>query len=413
MFETRPIRVLFNDWHGNSVKGNTVASGGPAQFAQSFSKIFGEKYKKDIALSSILFSHNNIDERIYYRELKNGRTFYDIVYPRRLVLDSFKKEWTKQAYKKLLAPLSLQVDEVIKKLQPDIVFLNGYSLSNWILLDAAHRAGIPVCIQHAGIWKKEIFIAPRGAFSPSIKRIFASFEKEVIAKASAQIFLNEFSKKVFFKMHHTVLTPALQKKLHVVGLPFADTYKASVPCKIGPVGKKVGMIARWDSIKNHSAMLRLAKYNQKQGLGYMLSSVTSVPESGSNFAVEYGASVQVIPPMLPKDLRVFIRLQDAILLLSRFDVSPTVVMEAVLSGVPVIISKNVGWVDVFKKFKLTKCIVDPTASGEKISNAIGQIFKNNAHYRTHFKALQTYFLTKHSKEAIFAEYYKIFIRLTQ
>jgi glycosyltransferase involved in cell wall biosynthesis len=112
--------------------------------------------------------------------------------------------------------------------------------------------------------------------------------------------------------------------------------------------------------------------------------------------------------MSPDLLKQFYQEQDVLIVPSRFDVSPTVVLEALTQGIPVIISKNTGWVDVFKQFGLGSMIIDPTASGARIAQVIGKLQNQHPEYRSRYSKLRTHLLSQHNPRRVFAQYLALF-----
>ncbi len=404
--QQRPLRVFLNDSHANMPESKHLAQGGPSRFSQ----LMGEHFKTnfpDIELSSLFFSHNDKDDRIYMRETKAQNIYREVVYPNIQLSSSYIRKFTKKEYLAFLAPWLAVVGEALDRAKPDVVYLNGFSLSNWMILEEAYRRKIPICVQHAGIWKKEINVV-KHRFSPSIRRIFASFEKDLITKTTMQIFLNEFSCAEFFKIHHVPLTAKLRKKNEIVPLPLLPINPT--PMHISNTETRtITTVARWDAIKNHHAVLRLASYIHKKHLPFSVSAVTKWAETpATDIKRRYPTLVHIVPPMSPSALQTYYSTIDVVIIPSRFDVSPTVLMEAVLRGKPVVISDSVGWVSDYRKYGLQDLIISPRASGEKIAGVLTKLFKQKEQYLPKFKQLQKKILVEHSPKKVFGAYHKIF-----
>lgn len=409
----KKISIAFNDYHVNlpQNKEKIIPTGGPSRFAQLFESEGGGKtiYNN---ITSILFSHDDTAKTPYIRTTKKeAHQYFEIVYDVQQLRQSYVRNYSKKEYIDFLKPWIDQVMIIFKTAQPDVLFLNGFSLSNWIIMEAAYRIGIPVCIQHAGIWKKEIIVSQK-TFSPSIRRIFASLEKEIIKKTAGQIFLNEFSRKIFLEIHNIPVTKSILKKMIIIPLPVAE-YDTIPFKKILENPINIGMVARWDGIKNHSAFIRLAKYSHRKNAPMTLFCVTQEPKKGmSVFFQKYSELVSIVPPMLANELKSFYRTCDILLVPSRFDVSPTVVIEALSQGLPVIISENTGWVDVFKEFGLSLMIISPRASGMHIFEKIQELQINYKKYRPLYIQLRNHLLKEHKPRRVFASYSKLFKSVT-
>ncbi len=414
MDKTRKEIILFNDSHSNSPLSKNPPQGGPSSFAKNFSEHFRKKFK-DVELVSLLFTHNNENKKIYTRKTiyKNNK-YYEVIYPRELLINSYNKKYSKKEYLSFLKPWIRVIQKIFNEINPDKVFLNGFSLSNWMFFHVAYKNCVPTFIQHAGIWKKEINMSKKH-FSPQIKRIFNSFEKELFLKSNYQIFLNEFSKNFLSKIHNIKKENKKynQNRKIIIPLPIkiSAAKKISIPTK---KSYKIGVVARWDSIKNHAAIYRLASYIEKNNLPFEISVVTKWgPKIISNFKDKYIKKIKIIEPMDPEKLNSFYLDQDIIIIPSRFDVSPTVLMEATLLGKPVIISNKVGWVSDYTKLDLNDMILNSGDSGQKIFESIKKLINKKSKYLPKFNLLQKKILKIHNSEIVFDEYYKIFKTLNK
>lgn len=402
------LRVLYNDSHANLPHSSSIAQGGPGRFAQLFTEHMTID-APDIELVSVLFSYTNSDD-VHIRETTGDHVYHEILYPRqKLVATYTTTHHTRTSYISFLAPWLAAADSVITSANPDIVFLNGFNLSNWILLEAAHRRGIPICIQHAGIWKKELSVS-QDSFDHSIREIFESFEKDIVTKATLQIFLNEYSRDVFFREYTILQTPEAIARTVIIPLPVETDFSKSLLLQPkNNTGVSIGVVARWDSIKNHAAILRLATYIKEHDSAMALNVVTAWPTTlQSTFKSTYEASVAIVPPMNSADLAMFFAAQDVLIVPSVFDVSPTVVMEALMAGTPVIISENVGWVSDYRIYGLERMVIDPNATGETIHGTIVELFDNPQLYLPRFQKLQEKIRTEHAASVVFQTYRKAF-----
>lgn len=406
---THKIRVIFNDAHANLPSNSIIPQGGVSSFARKLCNYFENK-KQEVELISLLFSHNPNNKNIYIKETKGKHKYYELYYPREGLINSYKKNYSIKQYTKFLEPWIEEVDKIFEKAKPDIVFLNGFSLSNWLIMETAHRRKIPISIQHAGIWKKELNVS-KSHFSSSIKKIFSSFEKDIFNKATHQIFLNEFSRDVYFSLHNISQNKKTFLKTSIIPLPIETKgfKKVNLPQKIH---YKIGVVARWDAIKNHDAILRLAKYVNKKNLPISIQVVTGWGEGKlTDYKKDYQKYIEIVKPMSPEKLKSFYKSQDIILIPSRFDVSPTVLMEASSLGKPTIISNQVGWVSDFRTFNLNKLVIKPSDSGKNIYKTINILIKDKAMYINKFKKLQRKIISKHNTNVVFKEYYKIFKKI--
>jgi glycosyltransferase involved in cell wall biosynthesis len=403
--QSKKLRILFNDAHANLPWQSHIPQGGPSRFASVFSRYFMKK--GDIELISLLFSHNVKDKKIFVNHIKKDRSYYELIYPRDVLRNTYTKNLSKKDFLSILNPFFIELDKIFVLSKPDVVFLNGYNLTNWMFMETAHRNNVPVVIQHAGIWKKELAVSQRH-FSSYMRRLFNALEKEIISKSQHQIFLNDYSRHLFFNLHGVKLSKKILSKTSVIPLP-ADTasYKKM---KIENKGRyKVGMVGRWDNIKNHPAIYRLAAFTRKKQIPLDINVVTHIPDnSTSQFKKKYEKVVNIYKPMLVERLNSFIDNQNLILVPSKFDVSPTIVMESVINGRPALISGNTGWLDLYNKYGLKKMIVKPSISGSDMYKRIIELMSKRDLYLKKFEGLQKHIRKQHKTETVLAEYYKIF-----
>ncbi len=412
-FVKSPIRILFNDSHINFPGNKFIPEGGPSRFVDLFTKYFE---KTPHHLTSVFFSHNPKNTDVKLRKIlsRPNHDYFDMLYHRESLTKTYNQTFTKKKYIKYLSPWLEQTEKLFDECRPQILFLNGYKLTSYLLLITAKKRGIPVCIQHAGIWKKEILVSSGSVFSPSIIKIFASLEKDITKNKAHHIFLNEFSKDSFLSEHNLQKNDLYESSIIALPLPIP---KKVYPFVLSPKSKKnlsIGAVARWDAIKNHGALLRLGEYIKTHQIPATVSVVTNpFNKISSEFRKKYVEYVKAISPMNQKKLRAFYLKCDIVLIPSQFDVSPTVLMESIFLGVPVVISDLVGWVSYYKKLGLQSLVISPDASGQKIFNTLNQLFINPDRYIKKFTKLQKMILQKHSPGEIFPKYEKIFINLSK
>ncbi|MDB5254665.1 MAG: glycosyl transferase group 1 [Candidatus Nomurabacteria bacterium] len=408
-----PIRILFNDNRNNYPGSTHTPQGGPEIFSALFTSYFKDTPHH---LTSVFFLNSIFLDAIASRKIlsKKQHDYVELSYPRKTLNASYKEEYTKKEYLEFLAPWFEEMEKIFDAAKPDVVFLNGYALTNYFLFAVAKKRGIPVCMQHAGIWKEEIMTASGSAFSSSIRKIFISLEKDLTRYTTHHIFLNEHSKDRFLSAHN--LTAADLHAVSVIPLPIP------VPKVVRPVTLKkkaskpiaIGAVSRWDAIKNHSAILRLAEYIAENNIPATVSVVTN-PFNGiaSEFRDRYTKHVQVIAPMSSAKLVTFYRTCDVLILPSKFETLGGVVMEALIQGVPTVISDQTGWVREYQSFGLDALIISPNDSGKKLFDAINELFAHPERFIKKFARLQKQILSRQLAKHVFPQYEKIFISLSK
>jgi len=380
------------------------SQGGPANFAQLFTRYLVSETKHN--LIGLLFESAVLGpvkcRKIY--------SFQQCDYYRLRVLKPALKAIA--AAKNKLQPETVfkkPIDQIVKLIEaekPDVIFLNGFGIYNWMLLKAGEITQTPVIIQHAGIWTKELSVHKK-FYSAEGRRIMEKMERDSTRIAAREIFLNEWSREEYRQL----IAKVDLKKTSVVPLPFdfASFKKLSAENKtqLFNFDKKlfhIGIIARWDEIKNHRAVLSLAKEAKKKNLPWLFHAVTNIPETGGyeKEREKYCRHVDVIPPLERGTISQFCRAVDLLILPSIFDVSPTVVLEAIALNTPIVISPQVGFAREFRIHGAKKWIIDfhdTAAAVNRVENLLGQKMP---------KLLAREIKLNHGHKKVFAEYIKIF-----
>ncbi|MEI6510450.1 MAG: glycosyltransferase family 4 protein [Candidatus Uhrbacteria bacterium] len=248
----------------------------------------------------------------------------------------------------------------VRRMRPDVVFLNGFDIHAWMILLAASREGIPVVAQHAGIARIE-FMLYRHLYTRAGMAMMLEMERDIVKHATTEIFLNAYSRDTFA----SVVAPVPSRQATVIPLPFLGAFdaKRSVRARTTLAREDrltVGCVARWDRIKNHKALYAVAKEAKRLGLPWTFRAVTRIPDTAFDrrFKDSYRKLIDVVDPMRQTELPAFYRSIDLMVLPSVFDVSPTVVMEAALEGKLTLISPGVGWNSEYRACGMEEWIVD-------------------------------------------------------
>jgi len=248
--------------------------------------------------------------------------------------------------REILRPEIEGMKRLMKRMKPDIVFLNGYSLQGWLMLAAAQELQLPLVMKHGGLWKIEIDLY-RDLYSPAGRKLLCDMERDISRYADLEIFLNETSREQYKKI--------------IAPLPIQP--HAVIPQQLPPLHPRrhakhkdervqVGIVARWDRIKNHKAFYAVAKRAHELELPWDFHAVCAFPAHPKRrLGRIYKKYVTVHPPMKKPELFSFYDKMDIALLPSLYDVMPHVVIEAASRGIGTIIAENVGWRSVFEKTK--------------------------------------------------------------
>lgn len=395
------MRILSNDYASNVPAATVVGHGGPAQFAGAFSDFAAARGHAWIGI--VLRAGEAADGETGFRvEAASGKkTYYAFTYPRPH-LQAFMESRKAVDPRVRFAPQIEAVRALIREAAPDLLFLNGFSVFAWMLMEAARLEGLPVVTQHAGIAQVE-FEVYKHLYSLAARRAVLRMEQEIVEVASKQVFLNAFSRAAYAER----VAPVPKAQSVIIPLPYQKRFLAKAPARRGKAkadAPVIGCVARWDRIKNHDAFFRLAKEAGRRKLGWTFRAVTKIPETAvqKRFKDAYRKAIEIVPPMPPAELLGFYRSVDLLVLPSHFDVSPTVVMEASLQGKTTAISPTVGWVSEYRANGLGGAIIDfsdETAALDRIRVLLKK--EPSARFRRMVRA-------EHAPARVFAAYLRLF-----
>lgn len=398
------MKILTNEYLCNTPNLKKPAKGGPANFARLFFN-FLKKEDKKLEWQGIII--NDLDpnnKEIFFKTLEadSKRNIFYFSLPF-LLTEKIRKAKKVLDYRQVLKDPLEKLTAVIKEKSPDIVFLNGFSMGNWLILEAAYKNNIPVIIQHAGIWFKELEVY-KDFYSTAGVKMMKQMEKDSSIFSNEEIFLNDFSRS-YFDQKVLKGKRAKKNKFTIIPLPVdfnffkkSDTQKT----KFNFDKKKfnIGLIARWDRIKNHEAVARLSVEIKKNNLPWVINSVTRIPESNINADIKkiYRENIRVIDFLSKKEIKDFCSHNDLVIIPSKFDVSPTVLLETLACQIPVAISPNVGFVDDYYKLGADDWVMD----FEKPQLAVESL-KKIKKKKLPIK-LTRHLIKKHNLENVFEQY---------
>jgi len=395
------MKILSNDYPTNTPGPKRLAQGGPAVFAKGLSSYAESNNHLWVGLITAVSTEAK-NTRLYDLGGNGKKHYYKLSIPYGKIRKITKAEGRTDPTEILSKEID-RTSTLIKEVKADVVFINGFSLYAWILLKAAEKAKAPIVIQHAGMFGKELDIY-RDRFTPEGIRLMKKMEAESSDLSEIEIFLNEWSRDYYSKNVH----PADADSSIIIPLPFRGDVPEDLQRNKNDHVVKLGCIARWDRIKNHKAILRLAKEIKDEDLPWEINSVTKIPETPTSkeFKDRYRAHINVLPSMGRADILSFIKSMDMMLVPSLFDVSPFVVLESIFCGTPVLISEGVGFSTTFKDYGGEKYVVDfedPKAIIKKINDLKDK--KIPTELVRHIKE-------RHDPEKVFDEYLAIFEKIS-
>jgi len=395
--------ILSNDYPSSVPGSGFKVEGGPARFTKDFSNFLVENGHKWVGI--ILQSEKDDFIKKVFTDSK--KDFYYINTNKTSLenLVTLSESDTPEVF------LADEIDKLVvffKEIKPDLFFLNGFSFYAWMFFYAAIQAGIPVVAKHSGVFVKEID-AYKHLFTDTARNLCIEMEKSTGEKAQANIFLNNHSIKYFKeetgldKINNPIVIPLSYPDCNFPKDEFIND-------KIDKKEKVFGVVARWDKIKNHGAILALAKEIKNQNLPWKIRAVTRIPNTSKDkeFKDEYKDFIEVLPLMSRGQLNDFYKTLDFLLLPSHFETAGTVVMESLSVGVPTIISPHVGWVDEYNKFKMHDWIMD-FSDPKKVIDNIKNII--NIEKWTEVGEFAKYVKKCHNPQVVYNSYLDVFSKV--
>ena len=244
------------------------------------------------------------------------------------------------------------------------------------------------------------------------RKLMKDMERDSTRLAQAEIFLNVWSKNYYQRN----IAVGSKHKTVVIPLPFdfatfqqlgTDTNSPTVA--FDKEFFHIGTIARWDKIKNHKMILAIAKMAKKRSLPWKFHSVVAIPDSKKHRGAraEYAKYINVIPPVDRVGISNFCKSVDLLVLPSLFDVSPTVVLEALATDTPIMISPNTGYVHDFYAHGGKSWVIGPKnvkAAIRRISSLLGKHIPIT---------LKKQIISKHDHKKVLASYLDVFTRVVE
>lgn len=247
-------------------------------------------------------------------------------------------------------------EKEINKEKPDVVLINGTYLTSWALLKAAINTNTPVVVCYAGAFREEVK-RYKNVSLKKVKEIEKDFKNPIIkGYVFASIIAKEKIEKEIFK----------RKILNSYVIYNGITIQGA-PNSVKKVGN-VGMVARWDPIKNYNFLFKLADVNRNRENKLSLNVISGIKKTWSSYGKLCKIS-KVYGPMSYNSLVKFYTTQSCIICPSLFETFGNVALEALYYGTPALVSKNMGVSEVFGKLGLHNLIIEFN-NPEKVYNKI-------------------------------------------
>ena len=257
--------------------------------------------------------------------------------------------------------------QAIEKEKPDLILINGTYYMPWCLFSAIGSDSIPTVLHYHGLltketegWRKK----QRGLF----KKMEQSFDKENLF----YIFPSDIARKT---VENEVFGHKI-KKYSVLPSPvplyFFDSNGSGSK-------KNIGIVSRWTSIKNTEFYEDLIEYNKNNGNKFVINIITDLNKKDRRYKA-LSQNAKFWSPRSNKGLVKFYQNMGVVISPSFFETYGNVAKEAIASGVPAIVSSNMGVSETFKKLGLKSWVNDFSSIKRvycEIENIVGKKVKNN------------------------------------
>lgn len=260
-----------------------------------------------------------------------------------------------------LAPLVAAYADRLRAEKPDLVLINGTYFRPWCLLTAARSLGIPVVIYYHG----SAVLESAGAEGDAALSIVTAIEKDFADAHARYIFPSRLAQEqamasFLLPTHTSVVIP------NSVPDAFFAATGAHEP-------RAVGIVARWEPIKNTSFIASFAAFNAAAASPYEIRMISDLLPGQE--PPLHAAHFSFSPSLGITDLATFYRRASAVLCPSVFETFGNVAAESVASGTPALVSAASGIAEVFDMIGLQRLITSftaPAAVCEKIDEVTAQ-----------------------------------------
>lgn len=233
--------------------------------------------------------------------------------------------------------------EILEKEKPDVVLINGTYYRPWCLMTASRRLNIPfVVVYHGSIVQES-----RGLDNSKVE-IMKAMELDFYNERAVYIFPSRISLEASFLY-------SLKKDINVEIIPnpidkiFVDDGTKSSR------SNKVGFVLRWEKIKNTDFILDFVKLNDQSASPYEIEILTD--KKGQEEIGNKYKSVKILTPLQGKDMKVFYSSLGILINPSHFETFGYAPAEAVVVGIPALVSEKQGISEIFLKSNLERLIV--------------------------------------------------------
>ena len=332
---------------------------GISQTLNSFLNFIENRKKKNTKIVGVDISEG----RLGRTKTKEGQfslisSALDIPQIGKAVFDSQNLEDLRHIYRGAIEQYKI----AIKEEKPDIVLINGTYYLPWCLYLASKEIGATTVLHYHGSISKET-----EHWLEKPRKIFQEMEKSFDSKDLFYIFPSELTKQV---VENEVFGHSVKKCSilpNAVPLHFFEQ-------KVNRCKKNIGIICRWAKVKNIDFFNELAKYNRKKGGQYIINVITDLKKNAKPRKA-LGGMVKFRRPVDSNEMGKFYSKMGMVLSPSVFETYGNVPQEAIASGVPALVSSNMGVAEIFKQLGLAEFITDFSSMPivyERIKDVSGQ-----------------------------------------
>jgi len=252
--------------------------------------------------------------------------------------------------------------KAIRNENPDVVLINGTYYMPWCLYLAAKEEKIPIVLHYHGVLTLETQNWP-----VKERKLFTEMEKSMDSEDAFYIFPSKITKKI------------VEGKIYGRKIKNSAVIPNPVPLHFFKNNKKnnnkvnIGIVSRWTGIKNVDFCKAFAKYNKDNGSKFVINLVSDLKKEDVRYK-ELSEIIKIHPAVENKKLPGFYRKMGVVISPSHFETYGNVSKEALASGVPAIVSNNMGVAETYRKLGLNKWVINfgsVKSVYKKIKNIIG------------------------------------------
>lgn len=255
------------------------------------------------------------------------------------------------------------IKNILEREKPDIVLIQGTYYIPWLISIAAQELNLPMVLWYAGVLTKEVEHMP-----PKFRKMYTAMEKSIVKRAGQIIFPSQVCKDA---VQDCVMKNETVRHGVVIPNPISPIFTKGKKIEV-PVQNSIALIGRYTPIKNVSEFCRLHEILLKRGWRHTATIVSDVNEK---YLKDIPETIRLIPSMQPHEIRTFYATQGLIISTSHFETFGNVPIEAACTGIPVLVSKNMGCAEVLKAAELERMVFDfsdPEKAADRIIELCGQ-----------------------------------------